>query len=806
VRQGGIWKTTKKFTLGLTLLTIILSSTFTALPVVAKDSTGEESERQFVITGTLHDEFFPEWEDATHWQKESIGVGFTAYGEMVTDQLEGSDYGTGLTYPAHIDEDSGVYPCEHIATPASSGGEWRYYPIEGWQLYWKYKEGGSAHSIDSNWHISMAIYGSNFYPFRRARLNVKPISSTIITNTSRLFVAEVVVHTYNETLLELGFEPENFEIKAVLVFFRNTKKVASYWTIRYLASEAGEIEVVFRRLTDFDIDQKFQGGATECFAVFYPNSNKDSWNGGTSGGDHVFWTGCEYYPQNYSLGVVWTNQSVSMWVPPEGYSVKPQHHVGVIVYYPNCSNWDTDNWNHYMPNLGTTGLFFGEGLGRRYSGQPQSVEYRRIDSTHYAGANLMMGQWNFTLSATAVYRPQRFVTVYTITNCSENFGYVGSPSSYDWDSAIDWTGQRTISELRYWLREFFNPQYKLSSESKDTNNKYLDLSNRYPFSGVSIVNLNSHDGKWDLELEIVYDPTNATVILGDSIEHYGSTLTKASAHSIDSSGAALVGGALGACFNMFDTTAFAEFGTAAPPVYYMTAIAEPEWDPTLLRLTGMKRKTDLWNLTSAGAVTDIFTTPTGSGWDIQHLISVGGPKVNLCTEYFNERTFVIWVSEDSGSELTEEGFYSILTGQFYPADGPYAIISITDDLNLTTWTAIWDGLAGNDYVPGTSDGDTLVLPYAGLSVWGCSGFDTYAACNWLGYYYLNFNSLYTDTYPINERGVTTIILNTEKIEAVYSHTWEWAIQELVGPVDGRYRTERGTGWGSWVYNLNTITW
>lgn len=786
---------------------VLLLFSLVVLPIPANDYIDEDGEKQFIAYGMLHDELFPEWENSTYWQKESIGIGFTAFGEMVTDRLDDSDYGGGLTYPLHVDENNGVYPCEHIATPAHSGGSTIYYPTEGWQLYWKYKEGSPAYHIDPNWHVSMAIYGSSFLPFQRARLNCIPVSSTIVTNTSRLFIVEVIIHTYNGTLLSLGLQPENFEIKAILVFFKNTKKIASYWTIRYLGSEVGGIDVVFRRLTDFDIDQAFQAGGTECFAVFYPNSKKNSWGGSASSDDHIFWTGCEYYPQNYSVGVVWTNRSVSIWIPPEGYSVTPQHHVGVIAYYPNCSNWDTDNWNHYVPNVGTTGLFMGEGLRRKYSLQPKTVEYRSLDELHYTGANLLMGQWNFSLSTATNNRWRNFVTVYSITNCSDTFGYVNGPSSYDWDSESDKTGQRTISELRYNLKEFFNPQYKLSSELKDINSKYLDLSNRYPFSGVSITNLLSRDGKLELEFEIEFDPENTTVMLGNYLNHYGSTFTKHAANAIDGIGASAIGGAIGAYSNMFDTTGFTQFnGTSSPPIYYLTLNGGTKWYSTILRLTGIKRRTDLWNLTSTGAVKDVFTTPTGDGFDLQNLINVGGPKVNLATEYFNEHSLVTWVSQEAGSEFTSEGIYSVITGQFYPADGPYAVITVTNDLNLTTWTSIWDGLGGNDYASGTTDGDTLILPYAGLSVWGCSGLDTYAACSWLATYYMNLNSLYTSTNPANKRGVTTIILNTEKIKAVNENSWEWAIQELTGSVDGIYRTESGEGWNTWAYNTNTISW
>jgi len=272
---------------------MILATVLISVPVTAKDFVSASGERQLVVSGTLYDELFPEWENATHWQKQSVGFGFTAYGEMVTDKSSGSVYGVGLSYPLNLDDDEGIYPSEHIATPAISGQEWKYFPIEGWQLYWKYKTGTPA-QLDPNWHVSMAIYG-NSSSTEKARICVKPISTTIITNTSRLFVGEVVVHTYNSTLISKGLEPENFEIKVVFVFYKDTKKVASYWTVTYLASEAGEISAVFRRITDLDVDQKFQDGQTECFATFFANKDKASWQeGGESGDTHLFWTGCEY--------------------------------------------------------------------------------------------------------------------------------------------------------------------------------------------------------------------------------------------------------------------------------------------------------------------------------------------------------------------------------------------------------------------------------------------------------------------------------------------------------------------------------
>jgi len=178
--------------------------------------------------------------------------------------------------------DYGIYPSEHIATPARSGADLRYYPVEGWQLYWKFKEGTPSYTVDKWWHVSMAIYGNHSSPYGRARVDVVPVSQTIITNTSRLLVYQIVLRTHNETIkTKFGFEPELFEITGTLVFFKNTKKVASYWQVEYLKTEYGPVDVVFRRMTDFDIDQKFQEYQDEAFTVFYPNSKNDSWNIGT---------------------------------------------------------------------------------------------------------------------------------------------------------------------------------------------------------------------------------------------------------------------------------------------------------------------------------------------------------------------------------------------------------------------------------------------------------------------------------------------------------------------------------------------
>ena len=854
----------KKIVLGLLLTTIMLTTALLSVPVTAKDwNSTETGERQIVAYGMLHDELFPEY-NYTRWQRRSINVGFTAYGEMVTDQdpfNTGSKYGVGLTYPTdsawQVDmpagddgTDYGIYPCEHISTPARSGAEWEYFPIEGWQLYWKFHEGTPSFAVDPWWHVSMAIYGNHSSPYGRARLDVVPVSMTVITNTSRLFVAQVVVRTDNETLkTSFGFEPKLFEITATYVFFKNTKKVASYWQIEYLKTEYGPVDVVFRRMTDFDIDQKFQEGEDEGFAVFYPNSKRDSWKitgtiTPTFEDNHMFWTGCEYWPQNYSLAVVWTNSSIGHWVPPDGYSEPPQHHAAFVAYYPNCSNWDTDNWNHYTYNLHRptqpAWLFFGEGLGRRFGTQPVSVEYRSIDADHYTAANLLLGQWNITLSSSTAFKKAKFLTLYGITNCSDTFGYDNDPSSYDWDSAASKTGQITAGELKYMLSEYFNASYKLSTESVDNAGLHLDLSNWYPFSGVTWSGLTETWGNTFVNHKIQgEDPRNTTFIIGDSNVHYD-TVTMQGAATIDVVGAVMAGEAFGSYIDlsapwacptdpwwlaMYDTQVFSPLATA--PHYTLTknSLVYPDPVPVTLKLTGWQRMQGRMN-NQGNLATDIFSTPTCYTWDVNHTIDIGGPRVNLGTAYFNEHSWIIWVDPaTTGSELPEAGFFSIPTGTFYPeSEGGWSLIAICEDLNLTSWTSVYDNAWLPDLThydtnahsadPGL-DGPTLNDPYAGLIVYGVSGVDTHAATYWLAHYWCKFNQLYTNATEL-KRGVTAILLNTAKMCGVVDHTeadWgdgthggEWAIQEIVGPPEGRWRAETGTNWGPWMSYPTSVDW
>jgi len=836
----------------------MLTTALLSVPVTAKDwMSTETGERQIVAYGMLHDELFPEY-NYTRWQRRSINVGFTAYGEMVTDQDPfgtGSQYGVGLTYPTdsawQVDMpagktglDYGIYPAEHIATPSKSGVNWEYFPIEGWQLYWKFHDGTPSYAVDPWWHVSMAIYGNHSTPYGRARLDVVPVSMTVITNTSRLLVAQVVVDTDNETLkTAFGFEPKLFEITATYVFFKNEKKVASYWQIEYLKTEYGPVDAVFRRMTDFDIDQKFQEGESEAFAVLYANSKSDSWKPqawgvpfSSTAANSMFWTGCEYWPQNYSLAVVWTNSSINHWVPPDGYSVAPQHHAAFVAYYPNCSNWDTDNWNHYTYNLHRptvpAWLFFGEGLGRRFGYQPTSVEYRSIDASHYTAADLLLGQWNITLSSSTAFKKAKFLTLYGITNCSDTFGYKNDPSSYDWDSDANLNGQITVGELKYLLSEYFNATYKLSTETTDIKGNYLDLSNWYPFTGVKWSKLSEYDGNTWIVRNITWDPRNTTFIIGDSAVHYDS-VTNQGAATIDVVGAVMAGESFGNDTGwmrrkagltilwtedpiwsaMYDTKVFSQLGTA--PYYTTTkdSLVYPDPVHVTLKLTSWQRRSGNYHY-AANTVTGLFTTPTGFTVDVNHTICVGGPRVNLGTAYFNDHAFIIWVDPaTTGSEEPSAGYFSIPTGTFYPAtaSGGWSLIEITDDLNLTSWTSVYDGkvlLDGTVYQTSTSavtDGPTLVDPYAGLLVYGMSGIDTHAASYWLAHYYSKFNTLYTNaTTP--KRGVTAILLNTAKMSAVVDKNYEWAIQELVGPVTGRWRAETGSNWGPWMSYPTSIDW
>jgi hypothetical protein len=220
-----------------------------------------------------------------------------------------------------------------------------------------------------------------------------------------------------------------------------------------------------------------------------------------------------------------------------------------------------------------------------------------------------------------------------------------------------------------------------------------------------------------------------------------------------------------------------------------------------------------------------FTTPTGCGWNLSHIVAVGGPKVNLATEYGNEHTWAVYVSEDSGTEfedLEDGGIYVFPSGNYYTGDG-YSVITVVDDLNLTSWTSVHDQDTfvdnfGNTVTFDTDmqghivDGPTLNDPYAILMIYGMSGWDTRAAANWFAQYRQYFNpSLGFDqtglatnaTHP--KLGATTIILNTDHIASVCDEGWLYGVQEILGPVAGRWRLSE-SAWNVWMAAPISITW
>jgi len=133
------------------------------------------------------------------------------------------------------------------------------------------------------------------------------------------------------------------------------------------------------------------------------------------------------------------------------------------------------------------------------------------------------------------------------------------------------------------------------------------------------------------------------------------------------------------------------------------------------------------------------------------------------------------------------------------------VITITDDLNLTSWTSVYDGAYGFQTNTTAYKGPTLVDPYAGLSIWGVSGFDTHAACYFLAHYWCNFHDLYINA-TAKKRGATSIVLNTDKMADVCDETWMYAIQEIDGPPAGRYRKPTGDTWGPWYAFPCSIDW
>jgi len=712
----------------------------------------------------------------------------------------------------------------------------------------------------------MAIFGNETSPHNvRARVGVKRPEELglgtgvqIITNTSRLFAAKVTLYCHNETLTEVGVGPTVFRIVETIVFFKNTKKIVQFWSIEYLRTEAPAVDVVFRRLTDFDIDQKYQDFEDEGFTVFFPTGTNET--SGVGSDKHAFWTGCDYWPQNYSLAVTWTNETIEHWTEPDA-----SHHVGFIAYFPNCSNWNTDDWNYYLynlhvqwedpvarrawQNLNPPGPGTGP-LSVRFGGQPTTREYRAIDASHYVGANLLMGQWNFTLTSATTRRKAMFVNVLGITNCSNWFGYVEEPFRGDWDSWSHYCGGRTISEIKYLLSEVFNATYKLSSEWLDVNGVELSLDSWYPFSGVHSEGLEyvwnntwikRSIGEWE-EVFFYGDPRNTTFIYGESVAHNGMVFTSQAASVVDVVGGTEVGEDFGGLVGwtdgdpwweaMWDTKGF--MGEAFGPFYgvspnfFMTVAGKDFIDgpPTPVTLSykfsGWRRPQNRTNGES-GVDWDLFTTPTGAPWDINHTVVLGGPKVNLAAEYFNDHTWAVWTSSASGCEIPElanGGIYVFPSGNIYTSG--FSVITICDDLNLTSMTAIYDeevdriipGPFSTDLNPWNNqlDGPTLVDPYAGLLIWGISGWDTRAAANWLAQYRWDFDDLCTNaTYP--KYGATTIILHTPHVAEVFDNPaigpnqclGEYGIKEILGPVAGRWR-HSVTAWGVWITVPCSIDW
>jgi hypothetical protein len=720
-----------------------------------------------------------------------------------------------------------------------------------------------------------------------------------------------------------------FEIELIYVFFKNTKKLVQFWTVQYLRSEYGAVDVVFRRLTDWSVDNKFQDFQNENFACFFPNSGNWSQNTIDEGNtepcnQHVYWTGCEYWPQNYSLGLAWTNSTIEHWDPSDE-DIAAQHHVGYIAYYPNCSNWDTDNWSWYLTNMWTqwqwmaprdweyiwldpdrVGHAWNENvipphaysdvgpLTVRYDDQPMTNEYQEYTDVHgvtrYAASPLMLGQWNFTLTSATAQRMAKFVNVMGVTNCSDTFGYVNDYGPFahyvgDWDSDSDKWGLRTVSEIKYLLTEVFNSYYKLSTcntEAQRWANINLDVSNWFPFAGVQWNNMWPDPLSESEYYRLVFDhnnthvyykigeescnspqaiPDNCTFIYGDSVAHNGMVFTSEGSHVVDVVGGTEVGMNFGSYISanaptdpdfeaMWDTQDFMgetigpfvpEVG--APDFFFEESMLTyldplPDYSPagpilTDLTLTALRRMSArrapcwwleegelAWKNAKKKQYVNYFTTPTGCDWNLTHIVAVGGPKVNLATEYFNEHTWAVFTSAESGTEfeeLEDGGIYVFPSGNYYVGDG-WSVITIADDLNLTSWTAIYDeeelvywggdecNIFNTDMAPqgDVVDGPTICEPYAGLIIYGMSGWDTRAAANWFAQYRHMFSVLYTNSsYP--KKGATTIILNTNRIGEVCDETWEWGIKEILGPPAGRWRLSE-SAWSVWIKAPLSITW
>jgi hypothetical protein len=434
-----------------------------------------------------------------------------------------------------------------------------------------------------------------------------------------------------------------------------------------------------------------------------------------------------------------------------------------------------------------------------------------------------------------------------------------------------------MSEVKYLLAECFNSTYKLSSVWDDNMGEPLDVSSWFPFSGVSWGDPRTGAGlgyaanntwikrvvgvKYNNEIGwIGYNPRNTTFIYGDSDAHNGMVFTSEGSHVVDNVGGTEVAMDFGAKVGppvlapgwtdpwfeaMWDTIGFmgespGPFVPDDDPDYFFEQTQEtyldplPDYSPVGPIVTDLQ-KTALRRMSHRNGVIggddwyyNYFTTPTGCDWNLSHIVAIGGPKVNLASEYANEHTWAVFTSADSGTEfedLEDGGIYVFPSGNYYTGDG-WSVITIVDDLNLTSWTAIHDedmvidnmGNLWNTYdtdgfgVDVNLDGPTLTEPYAFLMIYGMSGWDTRAACNWFAQYRQYFNPTWgfdplglatNATHP--KLGATTIILNTDEIADCCDDGWLNGVKEILGPVAGRWRLS-DTAWNVWIAQPVSIKW
>jgi hypothetical protein len=422
-----------------------------------------------------------------------------------------------------------------------------------------------------------------------------------------------------------------------------------------------------------------------------------------------------------------------------------------------------------------------------------------------------------------------------------------------------------MSEIKYLLREVFDPLYTFhDTEGPPGHSSSHDIDSQWwPFAGCGWDDreywFNNTWIDYDYEPKKYSDnPLNTTFIYGDSVAHNGMVFTSEGSHVVDVVGGTEVAMNFGEEANdsssgyedpwfeaMWDTIDFmgSSIGPFVPevgaPDFYFEQTMETYLDPlptyspvgpivTDLQKTALRRmsagRTYCWDEDEDPYI-NYFTTPTGCGWNLCHIVAVGGPKVNLATEYFNEHVFAIWTSSESGTEfeeLEDGGIYVFPSGNYYVGDG-WSVLTVTDDLNLTTWTAIYDEMCLIDSSgaldkhfntdgnwPGTIlDGPTLVDPYAALSIWGVSGWDTRAACNWLAQWREELDDVWTNATDITgpkKAGVTTLILHTPHVAEVCDEDDPvWGIKEILGPPAGQWRLSE-TAWGVWIAAPLSIEW